>query len=894
MLLDVLGNDSHSGGLPMTVSLDSVSNPAGGSVVRNADNTFTYQRASDYIGNFRFTYSVSDGVHTVSGIPVLVELFDSTSLPNEYAPIALDDSFVVPAGQPSFSLTGAALLANDSDPDPDQTALLWVDPLTLVPPQRGLLEVTATNPATGGVDNLLYTPNSDFFALGWDEFGYEAVDPDGHRGSATVRLFLAGWQPPNTPPTAQDHLIVVPQATRTFVPWAEFLAGAEDVDGDWLEVEILSQPDPADTRQWFVDDAGVVWQPRVQPVFRGQTSFDYRLFDGTDYSAPATVTFDVQEITDPPMAGYDGPFDVPKDGRLFIRFEVGAVGEPNLFGNDRSQVPDAPLLPINLAFGEPDHGRLDFCCNAAGFWYIPDDGYEGFDSFWYTVGDINFRSATAKVRLNVVAGAVDPPPTQARNDFLEVRTLGTTAFLWSDLLANDSGTNLLFSQLIPDAPNPLPLTYGQVELLSPGHDLGGGLPPADYDGALVYTQTVQPPDIDELDVVGYRAARGDDPSTSDAFAFFSWGQSPNYIAYNDLVTTAEGRATDIVFNHLLANDELSSYAGASPVIDPVFLSRPRFGEISNVGHFAGVIYRPPPGFVGADSFTYWVFDQSLQAPRVAARVVVVVEPGAPLPSYDRAWTYQAAALEIDALANDSDPQGDELRYVAVTQPTSGQVSIVGAGSAARLLYVPDPGYVGVVTFGYTVADPDGNQSSNAVEVEVVPNDLPLPMATVFCDGLRCRLDGSASSDDLGLLSYEWQVGAGPVSSPYQGESVLIDLAADGVYQVVLTVADVGGRTAQAVTTFTAASDQAGATPIAGFTYDCSNGPTCTFDASTSVDDVEITLFQWDFGGLEQRIGPQQTYTFPTSHGSYTVTLAVRDSSQQISTHAVTVSPAPEQ
>ncbi|MCB1057762.1 MAG: tandem-95 repeat protein, partial [Acidobacteria bacterium] len=734
-MVDVLGNDGHSLGLPLTVALGSVQTPEGGTLELNPDATFTYRRAANFRGRFDFTYQVSDGHTTVHDIPVSVGLFaDLTNLPASHRPSPLDDTVIVPDGSTGHAIAAADLLANDSDPDAGDTELLIIDPATLGAPLRGSLSVDQVDPATGGVVQLTYEPAADFFSAGWDTFTYEVADPSGLVATATVHLFAEGWTgPPNTPPTAVDHLFEIAQGTRTFIPWAAILDGSSDPEGDWLTVVVLTAPDPTVTRQWVVEEAGVVWQP--EPTFIASTTFTYQVFDGEDLSAPATVTLDVQVNTTPPTAGYDGPFLVPKYGRLFIYFEDPGGGEPNLFGNDSSPIPNAELIPVQLAFGSPAHGRIDFCCDARGFWYIPDDGYEGTDSFWYTVAinDLSQRHATAKVRLDVQhLGGPDPPVTTAVGEFLQASPLGETAVLWSDLLANDQGTNLRFLTLIPEQVSPIVLPYGEIEVLSPGFDYGGPeAPPAGYEGALVYTNVEVPP-VPELDQVDYRIYRPDDLSSGRATLFLAVDPFDNYIAYNDLVHTVEGRTTNAWFNGLLANDTLSGVSGADPTIDPTFLSQPRVGRFTHLKGVGGVSYRPPPGFVGVDSFTYRLVDRNGLAPDLVARVVVVVEEGTPVPLDDTASTFQGLAVEIDALANDTDPNGDPLHLVSVAPPPAGQAVIVGSGAGGRIVFTPDAAGSGPVSFGYTVADADGNQASATVQVDVVANEPPVAVAEVFC------------------------------------------------------------------------------------------------------------------------------------------------------------------
>jgi outer membrane protein OmpA-like peptidoglycan-associated protein len=77
---------------------------------------------------------------------------------------------------------------------------------------------------------------------------------------------------------------------------------------------------------------------------------------------------------------------------------------------------------------------------------------------------------------------------------------------------------------------------------------------------------------------------------------------------------------------------------------------------------------------------------------------------------------------LSVLANDTDPEGDTLTIVSVTNPAHGTVSISGGA----LSYTPNPGYLGTDMFQYTIKDTYGAQDSATVSVTVVgDNDLPV-------------------------------------------------------------------------------------------------------------------------------------------------------------------------
>ncbi len=69
---------------------------------------------------------------------------------------------------------------------------------------------------------------------------------------------------------------------------------------------------------------------------------------------------------------------------------------------------------------------------------------------------------------------------------------------------------------------------------------------------------------------------------------------------------------------------------------------------------------------------------------------------------------------LDVLANDSDPDGDSLTIVDISQPGNGQAEVSGD----VIVYTPATGFTGMDTFSYTIDDGFGGQDSAQVTVIV--------------------------------------------------------------------------------------------------------------------------------------------------------------------------------
>jgi uncharacterized repeat protein (TIGR01451 family) len=88
-------------------------------------------------------------------------------------------------------------------------------------------------------------------------------------------------------------------------------------------------------------------------------------------------------------------------------------------------------------------------------------------------------------------------------------------------------------------------------------------------------------------------------------------------------------------------------------------------------------------------------------------------------------------IDIDVLANDSDPDGDPLTAELVTPPTAGAVVLVNSGTRVR--YVPQVGFVGTAVFSYRARDSKGAVSNAATVKVIVPPRWDLTVVTSASD-----------------------------------------------------------------------------------------------------------------------------------------------------------------
>jgi PKD repeat protein len=229
----------------------------------------------------------------------------------------------------------------------------------------------------------------------------------------------------------------------------------------------------------------------------------------------------------------------------------------------------------------------------------------------------------------------------------------------------------------------------------------------------------------------------------------------------------------------------------------------------------------------------------------------------------------AAALYLQVNPNATP---NEVASAITGNATSDVVGDAGGGSPNRLLFT---GFIG--------ATPD--------------QQPPVARFTVSCSNLICLLDGRASSDDVGIVKFVWDLGRFP-DPIATGAVVGAAYPHEGSRRVTLTVTDGAGLTSSTTQTFEVGGPNQ--PPTAAFTPSC-NGLTCLFDSNASTDDIDITTQNWNFGDGSTLNSVQAvvSHTYAVG-GTYTVTLTVGDAGAltNTTTRTVTVtapaSPPPNQ
>jgi len=189
---------------------------------------------------------------------------------------------------------------------------------------------------------------------------------------------------------------------------------------------------------------------------------------------------------------------------------------------------------------------------------------------------------------------------------------------------------------------------------------------------------------------------------------------------------------------------------------------------------------------------------------------------------------------------------------------------------------------GVFEVVLNVTDAAGNWQNDTVIITVRDRENPKAVAgkdVLGEPGDTIHLDGSASSDNIGIVKYQWHYSYNDSEVILPGASLNYTFDIPGSYTVTLNVTDEAGNWAlDTITVLITLDDTIKPIARAGDDVSIEAGDTVYFDGTGSTDNIGLDNFTWNFtynGSAIELYGPSPFFTFE-NEGEYSVKLTVFD------------------
>ena len=658
--LNVLLNDSDPDGDPLTIELITLTQ-LGALRLTPDRKQVIYTPVVGSLYNDSFTYRVTDG-HEVSSEATV-----------------------------SLTVTNTAPTLTTNIREVTHSRLATVDLKTLTTDADGdalefqLLSAPATGTLTFNENGTLYyLPPQGF--IGDTDVAFSVTD-----GIATTAMTLTLRVINHAPVAVNDTKTVKHTVGTALNP----LVNDSDVDGDSMVIQVVSQPSHGSILK---DEAGV-YTYTPEAGFVGADSLTYRVFDGLDWSTPATFSLLVNNRR-PVVDYFSGPQSYSVSHGKVDGLIVPARG---VLINDYDA--DGDELSISIV-KLPDHGTLAMHGDG-GFAYTPDPGFlttpQEPDYFCYTISDGVETSEIARVNLYVTNQV--PNASQLSYKVRPGHVLAATIIKPIDV-DNDE----LFIDVLQYP------THGQLTLDHNGNFAYDAEP--DYRGPDKFVYRYRDAYGTGSQATANLTVNNTAPTTYERTFFVPYDGQVNaslgghVVGYGQSVFYYDNYSYQIV-NSRNQTYTVSRNSGKAPY-DPEserltfrVQQQPTTGTLAfnSDGTFQ---YRPPVGFEGDVTFTYAVGDGVDVSNESTVTLRVVNE--APIAPTNNLSVYHDRTLSgviptvgfgygWSSLA--SDFEHDLLTFTVVTPTANGQLTLSSTGAYQ---YVPDAGYVGPDSFRYQVSD----------------------------------------------------------------------------------------------------------------------------------------------------------------------------------------------
>ncbi len=321
--------------------------------------------------------------------------------------------------------------------------------------------------------------------------------------------------------------------------------------------------------------------------FNGAESFTYTARNQDGVTQTATVTIQVTDVNDPPVAIND----------TFNAFVGSSQNVIDVLANDTRGVDanSTETLTVSAVGTGSQGGTIQIGSSGLNIRYTPKAGFAGTETFTYTLSD--GRGGTATATVSVTVAQQNPPPTAVSDSFNVTEDAAQASF---DVLANDSTSDVGETLTIGGIASS---TNGaQVSVSSDSKNLLYR-PAANFAGTDVIVYTL-------------RDSRGATAPGTVTFTVTAVNDPPN--AVDDTLEVQTAVATTTLF--VLANDT-NVDAGETLTITAVTQPASGKGTVAISSDGKTIIYTSPATtFEGNFSFTYTLGDGNGQTDTASVTV----------------------------------------------------------------------------------------------------------------------------------------------------------------------------------------------------------------------------------------------------------------------------------
>lgn len=627
-------------------------------------------------------------------------------------------------------------------------------------PDGDSLQIIEVEQASSGraelaANRIRYTPTTGFSGIA--TVGYTVSDPDGHEARATVTLLVADRV--KLPPVAVADLATLVTGTSDTVNPV-----GNDIDPDGVSADLSLSSVGAASPAGGVSLVMVGQSVRITALtLPGTYTASYVVADADGQTDIGTITVVVQvPPNNPPIAVADA----------YISLSVATT----LSVLDNDVDPDGGALTlVSVSAPVPAiAGTAAIVANQIVF--TPIGNFSGSVGFSYTVRDAQNATDTTTVAITVSAC----PAVPVLNP-ISVITGFETAVAFG--LFGDGGTAPAGTTTTITAPS-----AGTATLNAAGTAVTY-VPAAGFNG---------------IATMGY-SVRTTCGNVANDFISITVNRAP--IAVDDgtaLNPINTGRGQPVIVP-VLAND-------TDPDGDALHVVSVGLGVNGVPSLSAGVVtFTPATGFTGQAGFTYLIAD--VGGLTDTATVIVNVANAPPVAVPDTSTTARLLPIVVAVIANDTDPNGDELSLIgtpAIISPAAGAGSVTASGNS--IAYTPGT-YLGPVVISYMVSD--GLDTDTGTLTVNVTNRPPIAVADVdFLDlALASSVvnpvlandsdpDGSTADLTLSVTPIDPSVGTVTASGGSITFTRAATLTAPATVIIAYTITDLDGDSASGTLTIT--------------------------------------------------------------------------------------------